>query len=107
MPQGFEWIVGDDADQSVFAWARRDEAGQAVLMVSNFTPVPRPGYRIGVPEGFGAWREALNTDSEHYGGSNLGNGAQALVTEPVASQGRGQSITLTIPPLATVFLVPA
>jgi 1,4-alpha-glucan branching enzyme len=104
---GFEWLVQEDAENSVFAWLRRDDAGHAVIVVCNFTPVPRVGYRLGVPGEVGAWREALNTDSAHYGGSNMGNADATLASEVVAAHGRGQSIVLTLPPLATVFLVPA
>ncbi len=106
---GFEWIDAHDRDASVFSWVRRAEAGQGrpVLVVSNMTPVPRHGFRLGVPEGCTAWREVLNTDSAFYGGSNLGNDGQALAVQAVPWQGRAQSIELLIPPLATVFLVPA
>ncbi len=103
---GFEWLVVDDRAQSVYAWVRRDEAGRPVVVVCNFTPVPRHGYRLGLPEGAARWREALNTDSAHYGGSNLGNGG-AVEAEPVPAHGRAQSAPLTLPPLATLFLVPA
>jgi 1,4-alpha-glucan branching enzyme len=104
--QGFEWITSHDAENSVFAWVRRDGKGQAVIVVSNFTPVPREGFRLGVPEGPQAWCELLNTDSAHYGGSNLGNGAVALPTQEQGAHGRRLSISLTLPPLATLFLVP-
>ena len=69
------------------------------------TPVPRKAFRLGVPEGASAWREALNTDSVFYGGSNLGNGEAPLQVQAASSHGRAHSIELTIPPLATVFLV--
>jgi 1,4-alpha-glucan branching enzyme len=78
-----------------------------VLVVANMTPVPREAFRLGVPDGAHAWREALNTDSVFYGGSNLGNGAGALTVQGVASHGRAHSIELTLPPLATLFLLPA
>jgi 1,4-alpha-glucan branching enzyme len=71
------------------------------------TPVPREAMTLGVPEGPSAWREVLNTDSSFYGGSNLGNGPAARAVHRIASHGRAQSITLTVPPLATVYLVPA
>ncbi len=102
---GFEWAVGDDAAQSVFAFLRRGRQGDPpVLVVSNFTPVPRHGYRIGVPRG-GFWRELLNTDAAVYGGGNLGNGG-GVRAEDRAAHGHGQSLLLTLPPLATLFLVP-
>ena len=105
--EGFEWIDAHDAEQSLLSWIRRDEAGAMVLVVSNMTPVPREHFRLGVPPGAAAWREALNTDSSFYGGSNVGNGTTALAVEAMGSHGRAQSIRLTVPPLATLFLVPA
>jgi 1,4-alpha-glucan branching enzyme len=104
---GFEWLLSDQAELSVLAWLRRDEAGAMVLVVCNFTPVPRHGFRLGVPAGPLAWREALNTDALRYGGSGLGNVATALASQPVAAQGRAQSLQLTLPPLSALFLVPA
>jgi len=99
-PRGFEWIVHDDADQSIFAFLRRAADGAMVLAVCNFTPVVRAGYRLGVPAP-GAWREIINTDNAFYGGSGVGNGiAQA---EPVPWHGRPQSIEITVPPLASVY----
>lgn len=106
MPEGFEWLVVDDADNSVYAWARHDGRGGAVLVVSNFTPVVRQGYRIGLPVHLqGAWQEALNTDATVYGGSGVGNGGVRLLPEPVAAHGHGHSLCLTVPPLATLMLV--
>ena len=104
-PEGFEWIASHDTEVSEYSWIRRDENGNAVLVVCNMTPVPRPGFRLGVPARSSAWKEVLNTDSAHYGGSNLGNGDALLVVEQQPAQGRGQSIVLTLPPLATLFLV--
>ncbi len=104
---GFAWLDGSDAEQSVLAWLRRDEQGGIVLVVSNFTPLPRLAYRLGVPQGHGAWKEVLNTDSSHYGGSNLGNLEAHLPTLNQPAQQQEQSILLTLPPLATIFLVPA
>ena len=104
---GFDWLDASDAEQSVLAWLRRDEQGGVVLVVSNFTPLPRVAYRLGVPQGHGAWKEVLNTDSSHYGGSNLGNLEAHLPTLTQPAQQQEQSILLTLPPLATIFLVPA
>jgi 1,4-alpha-glucan branching enzyme len=101
--RGFEWLVGDDADNSVFAWLRSDEDGNGMMVVCNFTPVPRPDYRIGVAAGLQKWREVLNTDSQHYGGGDVGNGDMLITTEKVPANGKDQSIKITIPPLATVF----
>jgi 1,4-alpha-glucan branching enzyme len=103
---GFEWIDAHDAERSLYAWLRKCSDGRDVIVVANMTPVPRESFRLGVPEGPRAWQEALNTDSAHYGGSNLGNGGKALAVESIHSHGRRQSIVLTVPPLATVFLVP-
>ncbi|MBJ7223021.1 MULTISPECIES: 1,4-alpha-glucan branching enzyme [unclassified Brenneria] len=101
-PQGFEWLVVDDSENSVFAFVRRDEQGNEILVVSNFTPVPRYGYRIGINQP-GCWREIVNTDSEYYHGSNLGNGG-SVHSEDIGSHQRPQSLVLTIPPLATLYL---
>jgi 1,4-alpha-glucan branching enzyme len=105
-PAGFEWVVGDERHQSVFAWLRKEGTGQQVLVVCNMTPVPHHGWRVGVPAGAARWREVLNTDSAHYGGSNLGNGGEVAV-DAVPAQAHGQSLALVLPPLATVYLVPA
>ena len=106
-PAGFEWIAVGEAETSVFAWVRRDAEGRPALVACNFTPVPRHGYRLGVPAGVGQWREALNSDSAWYGGSNVGNGMMSLRTEAVGAHGRGQSVELVLPPLATIILLPA
>jgi 1,4-alpha-glucan branching enzyme len=101
-PDGFQWLVADDVSQSVFAWLRRGEADDSFcIMVANFTPEVRRGYRINVPMS-GRWREVLNTDSAYYGGSNIGNGL-GLLAEPVES---GHQIVLDLPPLSTLLLVP-
>jgi len=102
-PSGFRWVVVDDAGNSVFAYLRLAKDGAApVLVVCNFTPVPRHGYRVGVPVG-GAWAEVLNTDAAAYGGSGVGNGGTTAADgEP--AHGFPVSLTLTLPPLATVIL---
>ena len=97
--------MADDEDESVYAWLRRDDCGGVAIVVANFTPVPRHGWRLGVPAGPRVWREAVNTDSAHYGGSNLGNGG-AVGVQPRPSHGHAQSVELTLPPLATLILVP-
>ena len=102
-PDGFRWVVLDDRDQSVFAYLRLGDADDPpVLAVCNFTPVPRYGYRIGVPRG-GLWHEILNSDAAMYGGANLGNGGQ-VQAEDAASHGLPASLLLTLPPLATLVL---
>ena len=99
-PGGFSWIDCNDAEQSVLTLLRRGEADGALVFAHNFTPVPRPGYRVGVPqEGF--WKEILNSDGETYGGSGLGN-LGGVESEPVKHHGYPQSISITLPPLATV-----
>jgi 1,4-alpha-glucan branching enzyme len=104
-PAGFRWVIGDDRANSVFAWLRLGgEGDRPALVVCNFTPVPRQGYRIGVPRG-GAWREALNTDGADYGGTNAGNGGY-VGAEPVPAHGFDHSVSLTLPPLATLILLP-
>ncbi len=99
---GFEWIEADDASASVLAYLRRARDGSAVLVVANFTPLARANYRVGVPLA-GRWRELLNSDATLYGGSGVGN-LGAIETTPAASHGRGQSLALTLPPLAVLML---
>jgi 1,4-alpha-glucan branching enzyme len=103
VPEGFEWVDHDDAKRSLFSFVRRARDGGAMLVVSNFAPVVHHGLRLGVPAP-GRWRERLNTDSRFYGGSDVGCGTAELSAEAVPSHGRAQSIVVTVPPLATVFL---
>jgi 1,4-alpha-glucan branching enzyme len=105
-PAGFEWAVADDPANDVIAYLRRSSAGETVLIALNLTPVPRPGYRIGV-EGPGDWVEVLNTDAGVYGGSGIGN-LGVVGTGGVATphKGRPHSIELTLPPLGVVVLRP-
>jgi len=101
-PAGFEWIDCGDADSSVVSLIRKGKSTSTIILViCNFTPVPRQGYRLGAPRG-GYWREALNSDAAAYGGGNMGNsgGAEAA---PVALHGRPYSLTITLPPLAVLF----
>ncbi|MGB0722282.1 MAG: 1,4-alpha-glucan branching protein GlgB [Gammaproteobacteria bacterium] len=100
---GFHWIDCHDSAQSVVSFARRD-ADQAAVVILNFTPVPRQGYRIGLPSG-GRWREAINSDSRFYCGSDMGNLAE-LYAEDVPWMDQPHSVVLTLPPLAAVVLVP-
>ena len=99
---GFEWLVTDDANHSVFAWLRKGNDPKArCVVVVNFTPEVRRNYRVRVPFA-GHWREALNTDAAHYGGSNTGNaGAVSAVVTPESPE-----LHLVLPPLAAVYLVP-
>lgn len=105
-PRGFRWVVVDDAANSVFAWLRQSLDGSPpALVVCNFTPVPRTGYRVGVPHP-GVWREMVNTDAGEYGGSGIGNCGQVRA-EPEGLHGFEASLTLTLPPLATLVFLPA
>ncbi len=99
---GFEWIDCHDSSQSILSYLRKDRSGNELLVVMNFTPVPREGYRIGVNVP-GAYREIMNSDSEFYGGSNMGNGT-LLVSENIPWMGRDQSVELTLPPLGAILL---
>ncbi|MFF4984736.1 1,4-alpha-glucan branching enzyme [Streptomyces sp. NPDC001046] len=105
-PAGFEWIVGDAADDNVLAFLRLDPEGNPLLAVSNFAPVIRHDYRLGVPEEIPAWHEVLNTDAARYGGSDV-TAPDPVKPEPQPWHGRPASIRLTLPPLATVWLRPA
>lgn len=99
-PAGFEWLVTDDASRNVFAWMRKGDSSRArCLVVVNFSPAVYHDYPVRVPFP-GKWREVLNSDSAHYGGSNTGN------TGTVESTGLVPELHLTIPPLAAIFLVP-
>ncbi|WRT59262.1 1,4-alpha-glucan branching protein GlgB [Pseudomonas fragi] len=104
VPQGFQWLIGDDAANSVYAWLRWSKDGQPLLVVTNFTPVPREGYRIGVPFA-GTWQEVINSDSAIYAGSDYGNGG-GVVTQQVASHGQDVSLALNLPPLGVLILRP-
>ena len=101
-PEGFAWVVGDDADSSVIAFLRKDTQGNEVLAVFNCTPIPRDNYRVGVPRG-GNWTEFLNSDAAEYGGTGLGNLREVEAT-PIPCHGRYHSLLLTLPPLAALFL---
>ena len=106
---GFEWIDSNDADQSTLAFVRKDSGQGRVLVLCNFTPVPRHNFRVGVPADTDApaWREVLNTDAGRYGGSGVSNGAEPIPVEPIPAHGRNRSISVTLPPLATVIFAPA
>jgi 1,4-alpha-glucan branching enzyme len=102
-PAGFDWVIPHDSDQSVLAFLRVGRTTNGpVLVVCNFTPVPRSSYRVGVPSS-GSWQELLNSDAVEYGGSGMGNlgGVQAGAT---GSHSRPYSLELTLPPLAVVYL---
>lgn len=104
-PEGFQWIDASDVESSVISFLRKGVEGDPpVLVVCNFTPVPRHDYRIGVPYQ-GAWREVLNSDAACYGGGGLGNLGE-VHAESIYWHGQPASVRLTLPPLATVALVP-
>jgi 1,4-alpha-glucan branching enzyme len=104
-PAGFWWLEPNDADANVVAFARASRGGSRVLVfVANLSPVPRPSYRLGLPRAC-RWREALNTDSTFYGGSDLGNLGR-VEPDPVPWHQQPVSAEVTLPPLAAVWLVP-
>ena len=102
-PAGFEWIDCNDSQNSALSFIRKGYSqDDTVLIVCNFTPVPRYNYRVGVPTG-GYWREILNSDAKEYGGSGHGN-LGGMEASPVPFHGRPYSLNLTLPPLAAIFL---
>lgn len=104
-PEGFQWIQGADADSNVAAFLRWSADGSRVMAcVANLSPIPRPGYRLGLPRA-GRWREVLNTDSEHFGGSNVGNGGAVQAREP-GWHWLEHSAYVNLPPLAVIWLTP-
>jgi 1,4-alpha-glucan branching enzyme len=100
---GFEWIDGSDSDQSMLTFLRKpSRENEAILCVLNFTPVPRLGYRVGVPWA-GPWKEILNSDARLYGGADMGNLGETT-SQSMPMHGRPNSLNLTVPPLGAVFL---
>jgi 1,4-alpha-glucan branching enzyme len=104
-PGGFAWLEAGDADANVIAFLRHGAAGEVLACVCNLSPVVRYGYRVGLPAP-GRWAETLNTDSSHFGGSNVGN-LGGVDAEDVAWHGQLFSAELTLPPLAALWLAPA
>lgn len=101
-PNGFEWIDANDSEQSVSAFLRKGEKPEdTVLVVCNFTPIPRQGYRVGVPRG-GFWKELLNSDATSYWGSGMGN-MGGVEAGNFTSHGRPWSLSITLPPLSVSF----
>ncbi|HET7413918.1 MAG TPA: 1,4-alpha-glucan branching protein GlgB, partial [Pararhizobium sp.] len=99
-PDGFQWLIADDRDNSVFAWQRKAPDAAPVVVVSNFTPVVRENYRVPMPAA-GTWREIFNSDATCYWGSGKGNGGSVEAHD----DGRGDaSAAMTLPPLATIML---
>jgi len=100
--RGFEWVDFHDWESSIIAFLRRaEDPKDSILVCCNFTPVPRTGYEFGVPEA-GFYEEILNTDSELFGGTNLGNGG-LVSSRPIPMHNRENSISVTLPPLAVVL----
>jgi 1,4-alpha-glucan branching enzyme len=104
-PEGFAWIDPNDVDGNVLSFIRYSATGAPLVCLCNFSPVPRNDYRVGLPR-VGRWTEALNTDAAPYGGSNVGNLGAVEATE-IGWDGQPASATVTLPPLATVWLAPA
>jgi 1,4-alpha-glucan branching enzyme len=101
-PEGFEWIDCCDSENSVMALLRKSKAGDVVVVVMSYTPIPRNNYAVGVPYG-GQWQEILNSDAKLYGGSGQGN-MGSVEAAPIPLHGRKWSVNLTLPPLGAVFL---
>jgi 1,4-alpha-glucan branching enzyme len=100
---GFEWVDANDSEHSTLSFLRKGKSPkETVLVVCNFTPVPRLNYRVGVPVG-GYWRELLNSDATDYSGSGMGNGG-GVIAENISAHGRPFSLNLTLPPLGILFL---
>jgi 1,4-alpha-glucan branching enzyme len=102
-PEGFEWVDVGNAEMSILAFLRKSAGnGAPLLVVCNFTPVPRANFLVGVPAR-GIWREIINTDAREYGGSGWGN-LGGVESAPVSAHGRTESINLSLPPLSTIIL---
>jgi 1,4-alpha-glucan branching enzyme len=109
VPEGFSWLDGAAAEDNVFSFVRYDRAEHPLVVVSNFSPVVREGYRVGLPHApsgsHGLWSEVLNTDAAAYGGSGVGN-PDPVKAEADTWHGRDLSAELVLPPLATIWLRP-
>jgi 1,4-alpha-glucan branching enzyme len=103
-PEGFGWIDANDVDNNALSFTRWSAAREPLVCLCNFSPVPRHNHRVGLPRG-GRWREVLNTDSELYGGSNVGN-LGMIEAEDITWDGQPASARVTLPPLACVWLAP-
>jgi 1,4-alpha-glucan branching enzyme len=102
---GFDWIDVHDSEQSILSFVRKAKDGSDCLVcILHYTPVPREGYRVGVP-GPGLYREVFNSDAAVYGGGNIGNGG-GVVADAIPWQGYSHSCLLTLPPLGALFLKP-
>jgi 1,4-alpha-glucan branching enzyme len=102
--EAFWWLEPNDADNNVFAFARVGRDDELLVCVMNLSPVPREGYRLGLPRA-GRWVEAMNTDADAYGGGNVGN-LGGVETQDIPWHNQSQSAELRIPPLGVLYLVP-
>ncbi|MGH2735564.1 MAG: alpha amylase C-terminal domain-containing protein, partial [Actinomycetota bacterium] len=102
--EGFRWIDANDSDNNVLSFCRTGSDGSNLVCVANFSPVPRYGFRLGLPHG-GTYQEVVNTDAETYGGSNVGN-LGTIEAEPVPWHGLDHSASVALPPLAVLWLRP-
>lgn len=100
--EGFQWISYDDRLQNIIAFRRMDRKGKELICLCNFAPVSRTEYRIGVPAA-GIYQEVFNTDDQKFGGTGTGN-SERIITDEVPMHGHPQSIALTVPPMAAIFL---
>jgi 1,4-alpha-glucan branching enzyme len=100
-PDGLEWVDCNDHENSCYSFLRRDRAGNMVLAIFNFTPVPRHNYRVGSPLG-GVWREIFNSDALEFGGGGVRN-PERMEATPLPYHGRSHSLNVTLPPLGGVF----
>ena len=101
-PEGFEWLIGNDHTNSVFAWARHAPGSDSIVVIANMTPIPRSGYRVPMPKA-GTWVERLNTDAGWYAGTNSGNQGK-VIAHPVDGGHLPAYAELYLPPLATIYL---
>ena len=101
-PEGFEWLIANDQNNSVFAWARKAPGEHPVVVISNMTPTPRENYRVPMPLA-GRWVERLNTDAGFYGGTNKGNQGRVLAKASEV-EGLGPYADLYLPPMSTLYL---
>ncbi len=102
-PEGFQWLIGDDASGNTIAFARWSETGEPLISITNFSPVPHESYRVPLPVG-GQWREILNSDDQIYGGSGVANSEILSVSEEC--RGFPNSALIRVPPLGTIWLAP-
>ena len=102
-PEGFQWLIGDDASGNTIAFARWSETGEPLISITNFSPVPHESYRVPLPVG-GQWREILNSDDQIYGGSGVTNSEILSVSEEC--RGFPNSALIRVPPLGTIWLAP-